>query len=135
AEDGIRYWSVTGVQTCALPIYKESRFIAANADAAINRDSLCLHVIVIRRVRPLPGAVTRVRPSLRLVPVLARDFMHGPSPRYLGRRTFSGTAALNKPKAKGRTARGSIRSAQAQSHSVSCRPSRSDRRRFMLEVA
>src|SRR5262249_60008384 len=22
AEDGIRYWSVTGVQTCALPIYR-----------------------------------------------------------------------------------------------------------------
>src|SRR5262249_58294330 len=25
AEDGIRYWSVTGVQTCALPICRESR--------------------------------------------------------------------------------------------------------------
>src|SRR5262249_57549277 len=25
AEDGIRYWSVTGVQTCALPIWRRSR--------------------------------------------------------------------------------------------------------------
>src|ERR1019366_2204759 len=25
AEDGIRYWSVTGVQTCALPIYQDER--------------------------------------------------------------------------------------------------------------
>src|SRR5262249_57134717 len=25
AEDGIRYWSVTGVQTCALPIYVRYR--------------------------------------------------------------------------------------------------------------
>src|SRR5262249_59599753 len=25
AEDGIRYWSVTGVQTCALPIFPPSR--------------------------------------------------------------------------------------------------------------
>ena len=25
AEDGIRYWSVTGVQTCALPIYRINR--------------------------------------------------------------------------------------------------------------
>src|SRR5262249_5224865 len=73
---------------------------AANPDAAIDRDSLCLHVIVIRRVRPLPGAVAGVRPSLRLVPVLARDFVHGPPPRYLGRRIFSGRRALNKPKAE-----------------------------------
>src|SRR5258706_6976387 len=31
AEDGIRDWSVTGVQTCALPIYSESgnRVVAA----------------------------------------------------------------------------------------------------------
>src|SRR5262249_36761042 len=73
---------------------------APNSDAAIDRDSLRLHVIVIRRVRPLPGAVAGVRPSLRLVPVLARDFMHGPPPRYLGHRIFSGRRALNKPKAK-----------------------------------
>src|SRR5262249_15586415 len=105
---------------------------AANADAAIDRDSLRLHVIVIRRVRPLPGAVARVRPSLRLVPVLARDFVHGPSPRYLGRRIFSGRAALNKPKTSERS-RGSIRPAQVQSHSVSCQsPSRPGRRSLML---
>src|SRR5262249_57184487 len=29
AEDGIRYWSVTGVQTCALPIFFAARMIAS----------------------------------------------------------------------------------------------------------
>src|SRR5262249_57245487 len=34
AEDGIRDWSVTGVQTCALPIYA--------ADTSLKRSSACL---------------------------------------------------------------------------------------------
>src|SRR5262249_56268875 len=36
AEDGIRYWSVTGVQTCALPIYLmvEAREITFDVAAA-----------------------------------------------------------------------------------------------------
>src|SRR5262249_59212568 len=29
AEDGIRYWSVTGVQTCALPILKKPKYVQA----------------------------------------------------------------------------------------------------------
>src|SRR5258706_15070751 len=33
AEDGIRYWSVTGVQTCALPIYDQHRFAAGGRSA------------------------------------------------------------------------------------------------------
>src|SRR5438046_9488326 len=32
AEDGIRYWSVTGVQTCALPIYLEEYKVPTAAD-------------------------------------------------------------------------------------------------------
>src|SRR5260370_34190626 len=32
AEDGIRDSSVTGVQTCALPIYKRQRFLAGTAN-------------------------------------------------------------------------------------------------------
>src|SRR5262249_59071174 len=35
AEDGIRAWSVTGVQTCALPIWRTSR-----ADTSAERGSL-----------------------------------------------------------------------------------------------
>src|SRR5438046_1066645 len=35
AEDGIRDWSVTGVQTCALPIYRSTRI--ANAIAIVAR--------------------------------------------------------------------------------------------------
>src|SRR5258706_14983940 len=30
AEDGIRYWSVAGVQTCALPIFVEENNLAQN---------------------------------------------------------------------------------------------------------
>src|SRR5438046_9707938 len=40
AEDGIRYWSVTGVQTCALPIsLLERRPVHARAEAGL-RDLL-----------------------------------------------------------------------------------------------
>ena len=38
AEDGIRYWSVTGVQTCALPIYIAEAAFKAVARAL--RDAL-----------------------------------------------------------------------------------------------
>src|SRR5262249_59391606 len=34
AEDGIRYWSVTGVQTCALPISQDEHAAAAPRTAA-----------------------------------------------------------------------------------------------------
>src|SRR5437016_10440277 len=33
AEDGIRYWSVTGVQTCALPIYLDETGVLRAAEA------------------------------------------------------------------------------------------------------
>src|SRR5262249_59770827 len=32
AEDGIRYWSVTGVQTCALPIYQHLLRVRSRPD-------------------------------------------------------------------------------------------------------
>src|SRR5262249_56834778 len=34
AEDGIRYWSVTGVQTCALPIYSSCNRCSCPASEA-----------------------------------------------------------------------------------------------------
>src|SRR5262249_56557023 len=34
AEDGIRYWSVTGVQTCALPIFVDDSLYAQTGDFA-----------------------------------------------------------------------------------------------------
>src|SRR5205807_5386734 len=59
AEDGIRGYKVTGVQTCALPIYEGNCEIAAGAVAtegdAISRDALpaqetpCRHRIVVCR--------------------------------------------------------------------------------------
>src|SRR5262249_56073357 len=36
AEDGIRDWSVTGVQTCALPIYHVEQFGAAGKALALD---------------------------------------------------------------------------------------------------
>src|SRR5438046_2814261 len=39
AEDGIRDWSVTGVQTCALPIYRERRESPADARARPGKPS------------------------------------------------------------------------------------------------
>src|SRR5438046_7993884 len=33
AEDGIRDWSVTGVQTCALPISKQRHYVLSNTRA------------------------------------------------------------------------------------------------------
>src|SRR5438093_13028263 len=37
AEDGIRDWSVTGVQTCALPIWRQEREIGPMEEAAARR--------------------------------------------------------------------------------------------------
>src|SRR5262249_58935480 len=54
--DGIRYWSVTGVQTCALPIFRP-------ADRAVRRllllDALEL-LRVIARLGDEPGVLDRV---------------------------------------------------------------------------
>src|SRR5438046_7331840 len=52
AEDGIRDWSVTGVQTCALPIYIEKR-MRLDQLPPVDRDARALFV-----ERVLPGALT-----------------------------------------------------------------------------
>jgi len=41
AEDGIRDWSVTGVQTCALPIWKTSSNIVINEDTPFLVGNYC----------------------------------------------------------------------------------------------
>src|SRR5262249_60105321 len=60
AEDGIRDWSVTGVQTCALPI---------------SHRALRLRVLVPLQVeeRVLLGLLAQLRPAARVVP---RDERH-----------------------------------------------------------
>src|SRR5258706_9699763 len=40
AEDGIRDWSVTGVQTCALPIYQDRRGQGGAGRSVVRRTSL-----------------------------------------------------------------------------------------------
>src|SRR5262249_57227267 len=63
AEDGIRYWSVTGVQTCALPIS-----MSTNGDAEINanwhaNERATTHagrrVPGVRKKRSMPGSEER----------------------------------------------------------------------------
>src|SRR5438046_4311122 len=53
AEDGIRYWSVTGVQTCALPI-----LIAPGTDRA---GAVLLAERLARGVKTLAGATPGLR--------------------------------------------------------------------------
>src|SRR5438093_2948434 len=55
AEDGIRDWSVTGVQTCALPIWDVVR-LAVGYDALI-ADDVAIH--------PLAARVVNIRPQRR----------------------------------------------------------------------
>src|SRR5262249_33943736 len=50
---------------------------APNADAAIDRNPLCSHVVVVGRVGPLPGAVSRVLQSFRLMPMGIGYIVHG----------------------------------------------------------
>src|SRR5438093_5375321 len=49
AEDGIRDWSVTGVQTCALPI--SQLHVAEGTDVALNRIAVVVPARVKREVR------------------------------------------------------------------------------------
>src|SRR5688572_31847448 len=54
AEDGIRDLTVTGVQTCALPIYK-SRFNRAVAEYLQNRPNLfCVFALIDSGLSPQP---------------------------------------------------------------------------------
>ena len=60
----------------ALPRLERHVLHALDADAAEDRNVLRLHEIVVRRVRPLPGADACVLEAFRLVPMIAFDFVH-----------------------------------------------------------
>src|SRR5688500_20353952 len=47
AEDGIRDYKVTGVQTCALPIYAEGAAAVAGPRGARKRDGIVRHLVGI----------------------------------------------------------------------------------------
>ena len=51
AEDGIRDYDVTGVQTCALPIWKSAR-AASSFSVTLDSSSAAVIVISYARVRP-----------------------------------------------------------------------------------
>src|SRR5262245_29687406 len=55
----------------AVPTLERHVLYSPHSDAAINRNPLRLHVVVIRRIGPLPSAVSRVLEPFRFVPVAA----------------------------------------------------------------
>src|SRR5262249_29391961 len=54
---------------------------APHADSAINRDALRFHVVVVRRIGPLPGAVPGVLQPFGFVPVGIGRIVHGLPPQ------------------------------------------------------
>src|SRR5690606_39486891 len=58
AEDGIRDFPVTGVQTCALPISG----VLVETDRGEPRQSLCLATLIDNAQRPVPGTGELARP-------------------------------------------------------------------------
>src|SRR6516225_6712720 len=65
----------------AIPTLERHVLHSPHSDAAINRNPLRLHVVVIRRIGPLPSAVSCVLQPFRLVPVAAVGYvMHVVSP-------------------------------------------------------
>src|SRR5688500_17688687 len=54
AEDGIRYYKVTGVQTCALPIYALQREKLVEAGSAYRNDPRRRVIVQLRCLAPLP---------------------------------------------------------------------------------
>src|SRR5262249_57867758 len=59
AEDGIRYWSVTGVQTCALPISSTRQL----ASSGIRPAGTCPGLLPTSHAWPVLANTTRSRPS------------------------------------------------------------------------
>src|SRR5688500_20061692 len=59
AEDGIRYYKVTGVQTCALPIYVDKLGVADLIRASTSKDDA-------ERSKPCPDIFEADRKSTRL---------------------------------------------------------------------
>src|SRR5262249_12701114 len=83
-EDGIRYWSVTGVQTCALPISASnlSNRIASAHRARGTISSRALEVLLHRlEIAALPPAVAVARVAVGHIAVPDRD--HGAARRRL----------------------------------------------------
>src|SRR5260370_40190028 len=66
----------------AVPALERHVLDAAHPDAAENRNALRLHVVVVGRVGPLPGAIAGVLGALRFVPLIPSDVVHRASPRY-----------------------------------------------------
>src|SRR6202045_3954598 len=71
------------VPSHALPPFERHVLYPAHADPAIDRNPLRLHVVVIRRIRPFPGAIARVLEPFRLMPVVTGDVVHAMSPGQL----------------------------------------------------
>ena len=65
AEDGIRDWSVTGVQTCALPIFYMSGFGAAGSTLGVPDIGLMSATEMADRVRALAASAQIGRASCR----------------------------------------------------------------------
>src|SRR5438093_6509923 len=70
AEDGIRDWSVTGVQTCALPIYTSGRASTGRGFAAATR-RLSAPSQAKRTAIPLFGSPAARTDSSRRIPAPA----------------------------------------------------------------
>src|SRR5438093_10114094 len=71
AEDGIRDWSVTGVQTCALPIFALAQIAPKLGDPDSN---LKRHLDLVRRARS-KGADLVVFPELSLTGYMLQDLV------------------------------------------------------------
>src|SRR5262249_59610787 len=71
AEDGIRDWSVTGVQTCALPIYPQRRRASADArlDAGSHGAPLARFLVDLRGPAQIGRASCRERVEISVVAV------------------------------------------------------------------
>src|SRR5437016_7137124 len=81
AEDGIRYWSVTGVQTCALPICSAAHRAAAGRPDGPRRADVG-GAVLARRPRPAAHHRRAARADLRLLPARSEERRVGKECRY-----------------------------------------------------
>src|SRR5256885_8959907 len=86
AEDGIRDYKVTGVQTCALPIWVEAREIFVGGVTGFPGAGGSVSAMTSRIGRPL-----RSDPSSRMVHVGPIGGTQGPEPTLHGRASWKGT--------------------------------------------
>src|SRR5262249_58559284 len=76
AEDGIRYWSVTGVQTCALPISRIMSalvFFQVSAIIVILGAELNRGIVEVKRLRAVAEGPNDDATTLPLPPTRARS--------------------------------------------------------------